>query len=76
MLRDTRTPSLQLNDEETIPCVDIPVESFLPSVEDWEAARVEMENLVKKILVDRVPALRKLSYLVNKHRDHRFAQVQ
>ena len=71
-----RTPSLHLDDHITVRCVDLPVDSFLPSVADWEDARAEMEHLVKKILVCRVPDLKLMSHLVPKHRNHIFAQVQ
>jgi hypothetical protein len=49
-----RTPSLQKDDVERSACVDVAPDCFVPSPADWEDARVRMEAIVQRILVDQV----------------------
>jgi hypothetical protein len=55
-----RTPSMALDDKDTIQCADIDPSAFIPTAADWNDVRDRMIKIVKVVLTDFVPALKTL----------------
>ena len=64
-----RTPSLSLDDKESVQCQDIDPSTFIPSAADWLDVRERMIGTITNILTKYVPALKTL-HRQNIHTDH------